>query len=277
MFRVVAVLLAVASAIKPASEGNVNLKVNAVAETEAAAHHEATQRRRVVQFVSRVRFCNAYVPDDNQDDAPLKVTVEMPGRDDIQLTKDSLKFKECHDFPHVALAEGYRFSVKSAKDGADLAEFIVTNFEHGADPFLMLVISRKSLEAREALFTSHQYSKLKNSQIVVMDLYNGSEDHNMSIRSTEKDNSGTLHMEQLTPNSVMAFDSDKEYEVVLADVEHNEQTSRFYAEKGNNYLMMSVGRAGSKFHSQPELVFFPNGAATNTVCVAFAVVLAYFI
>jgi hypothetical protein len=266
-----AFLLATALAVQPVAKDNVGL-------------HQTT--RRVVQYTSRLRFCNAYVPEDGPGEVNLFLV--GTGKDAANpskkmINKKPIAFPSCIEDNRVLLMEGDRFEITVGSSENELAEFIVTDFNKANDPLLTLVLARKSAASREPHFISHQYAPLKNSQIAVMDLYlPGPVGHNMKILREKVDKvvegnhtSVIRYEEELKPNSVMAFDSGLDYDVILTDNESGEVgKASFKAQNGGDYLALTVGMQGSKGHSKPELLFFPSGAFRPVVGILMAILAA---
>lgn len=250
----VAALVAVAAAVRPSALDHDHVELHQTA-------------RRVVHYTSRVRFCNAYVPDGDKGAVNMYLVrsgANASNPEKKKINEQPIPFPSCVEDDRVLLMEGDRFVITGADNkDEEMAEFVVEDFNKSDDPLLMLVLSRKSPSSREPHFVSHQYARLKNSQIAAMNLFlPGSEGQSMKIQRVVKNEKENVRYEEvLKPNTVMAFDPGMDYEIVLTDANSQETAkAEFTAKAGEDYLALAVGMSDSKSFGKPQLLFFPSGA-----------------
>lgn len=218
-----------------------------------------------------LRVCNAFT-----DRTPIALVLkpaafgEMPGHDvhDVDLTKEEpLHYKSCKNWP-INLRRGD--SLEFQQQGAQLGAFAVTSVPQW-DTTLLLIIQRKGSSGRP-VFTSHTFGQTKNSQVAVLDMYDGPSKHSVAIQSvkeTSTDKKGrqlsVLDTENLAYNNVVAV-APGNYVGTLAGADQRKSNARKLSRvaltvvSGENYVAMRVGTAGKPDFPE-ELVVFPSSAS----------------
>jgi hypothetical protein len=236
-------------------------------------HHPSTALSgyvRARQFDHRLRVCNAY---------PNEASLIVSRRQEA-ITEPALNYRECQDVK-APLTSGDRLEFKVG--GVSAGIFAVSDLPNN-DAVLLLVIHRHDTLTTAASFSSHVFANLLNSQVAVLDTYQG--------RSTLSPNivdeiHGKARRERLRFNSVVAV-NEGEYQVNLVNTTGGPQLSReLVALNRESYVVIRTGVASQSGPSFPEdLIVFPQSSvallsgaklAGPTSAVLLLAVLAWFI
>lgn len=235
----------------------VTLLPNTNAEKRLRPKQKITITDGNLPFNLNMRVCNAFT-----DEAPLTVVLQPDGHGNINLTNQApLQYKSCRDLA-VHLKHGD--SLEFLKDGAQLGAFAVTSVPQ-YDATLLLIIHRKGTSSRPA-FRSHIFSKTKNAQVAVLDMYTGPSRHSVVIQenklNAEKGRQLSVLSEKLAYDSVVAVDHGNYY-CSLTGVDRTKKSSLktgrvpFTVNDGESYVAMRVGTAGNPGFPE-ELIVFPS-------------------
>lgn len=209
-----------------------------------------------------LRLCNAFA-----DKAPIGVVLKNDREKEVVLTQqEPLNYKSCKALS-LELERGDTFEFQQG--GAELGAFAVTSVPDLDDAILLLIIHRKGTSAQPA-FVSHMFSRTKNAQVAVLDMYTGPSKHSLVIQEEKKlspDQKGqhvSILSEQLAYDSVVAVGHGKYFCAFsgTSQESHALKASRvqFKADAGESYVAMRVGNAASPDFPE-ELVVFPKSGS----------------
>eukprot|EP00746_Dinoflagellata_sp_MGD_P160689 gnl/MRDRNA2_/MRDRNA2_87559_c0_seq1.p1 gnl/MRDRNA2_/MRDRNA2_87559_c0~~gnl/MRDRNA2_/MRDRNA2_87559_c0_seq1.p1 ORF type:complete len:274 (+),score=45.83 gnl/MRDRNA2_/MRDRNA2_87559_c0_seq1:90-911(+) len=238
--------------------------------TTVTADHLLRSKRHIVieggtsPSKLNLRLCNAFT-----DSTPVAVVLKPMAKNAVavNLTKQQpLKYKSCRDWP-VSIGRGDTFEF--VKQGGQLGAFQVSSVPQW-DATLLLIFRRKGDSARPT-FVSHIFSKTKNAQLAVLDMYNGPSKHSVVIQQrkevapVKKGHELSVLAENLAYDSVVAV-AHGNYMFALTG---NDQRTKhppharsvpFTVDPGVSYVAMRVGTS-DKPEFPEELVVFPSSAA----------------
>jgi hypothetical protein len=216
-------------------------------------------------FVHRLRACNAYTTS-----TPVEIVHHRMGKDksaDEKLTKAGvLAYKSCRDFAiHLRRGDSLEF----VQNGSHVGSFAVASLPQ-RDALFLLVLHRRSPESQRPAFSSHIFSdNPKNTQLAVLDVYNGPESHSIQIRDSEKKGgpSKTARTEDLNYDTVVSITPGK-YECGLKGAAKT--IASIQAMQGESYIAMRVGlKNGGDFPE--EVVVFPSPSGAARMCQGIVV------
>lgn len=211
-----------------------------------------------------LRLCNAFT-----DSTPVAVMLKPMAKNaaDVNLTEhELLQYKSCRDWP-ISIGRGDTFEF--IKQGGQLGAFQVTSVPQW-DATLLLIFRRKGSSSRPS-FISHIFSKTKNAQLAVLDMYNGPSKHAVAIQQSKEeavDKKGhalSVLEENLAYDSVVAV-AHGNYMFALTGndkrTKHppHARSIPFTVVPGTSYVAMRVGTS-DKPEFPEELVVFPSSAA----------------
>jgi len=206
-----------------------------------------------------LRVCNAFT-----DKTPVALVLKPAAQDalNVDLTKEGpLQYKSCKDWP-VNLRRGD--SLEFQQHGSQLGAFAVTSVPQW-DTTLLLIIRRKGSSPRP-VFASHVFGKTQNSQVAVLDMYNGPSKHSVVIQSNKEPSPDKKHHKQsLLDTDVLAYDNvvavgDGNYVCTLGGHAGKASKVALAVLPGENYVAMRVGSEGEPGFPE-ELVVFPSSAS----------------
>jgi len=205
-----------------------------------------------------LRVCNAFT-----DKTPVALVLKAAAHDvlDVDLTKEGpLQYKACKDWP-VNLKRGD--SLEFQQHGGQLGAFAVTSVPQW-DTTLLLIIRRKGSSPRP-VFTSHVFGKVQNSQVAVLDMYNGPSKHQIVIQSNKEPSPDKKHHKlSVLDTDTLAYDNvvavgHGNYVCTLGGNPGKASKVALAVVPGENYVAMRVGSGEPDFPE--ELVVFPSSAS----------------
>lgn len=267
--QLVTFVLLTASLIPPAIAGNVD---------------KLRSKRRIVLDGAltaknlNLRLCNAFT-----DKGPVGVVLKNDYEKEVDLTKkEPLDYKSCKAWS-LELKRGDTFEFRQG--GTELGAFQVTSVPQW-DAILLLIVHRKGTSPQPA-FVSHMFSRTKNAQVAVLDMYKGPSKHDLVIQVEKKlspDQKGkhvSVLSEKLAYDSVVAV-SQGNYFCALSGTSQESHTLKakrvaFQAEEGESYVAMRVGSTGSPDFPE-EVVVFPSSGShwaglQSLIVIALAVLI----
>jgi len=216
-----------------------------------------------------LRLCNAFT-----DSTPVAVVLKPMAKNavDVNLTKQQpLTYKSCRDWP-ISIGRGDTFEF--VKQGGQLGAFQVTSVPQW-DATLLLIFKRKEKDAPRPIFISHIFSKTKNAQLAVLDMYNGPSKHSVVIQQhkdvapDKKGHELSVLAENLAYDSVVAvargnymFALSGNDQSLIQRKKHSAHARSvpFTVVDGTSYVAMRVGTS-DKPEFPEELVVFPSSSA----------------
>lgn len=198
-------------------------------------------------FDHHLRVCNAY-----PSEKPMDIY-----RGEHKLTEAGpLPYASCWDFQTVFQA-GDMFEFKLGGDDAGL--FSISTLPDN-DAILLLVVYRHDARSTAVAFKSHVFANLANSQIAVIDTYNGAAKAKFAISDDDKmvrffKRPST--QEALRVNSVMAVNAGVYNVSMFSETGDLEATRDVVTANRESYVLLRTGLETDSESYPAQFVFFP--------------------
>jgi len=237
-------VLVLAALLPSATAGKVFLK---------SGLHSGHIVKSISDFAHTLRVCNAY-----PSEVPMTILRGMES-----LRKTPLAYKECDEFS-VSMVAGEKLDFKLEDPETETHRAGPTTLASGTfsisevpefNTVLLLVVFRRDVASATMAFESHVFGNLANSQLAVLDTYQGTAKAIPMIR--ENSTSKVSASERMEYNTVVAVQPGT-YKIELASGTKVEDTKVLVAKKGGSYVVLRVGaepQQGEKFPQ--ELLVYP--------------------